>query len=389
MNQGERRKMGLKVTKGRKKLALTTILLFMVFVTAFPMTASAAAKLSAKSKTVYVGSTYQLKVRGTKKKVKWSSNNKKVATVTSRGKVKAKKPGKAKITAKIGKKKLVCSVTVRAKGLNYKKKTICVGKTAQLKLCGIKGRAKWSSSNKSVATVNAKGKIKAKKTGTATITARVKSKKYRCKITVTLSKKEINKKACAKYRNMLGGDSIPWGDSSAEASVLSFICRDINNDGIKELVVQGHNGIVAGGNMRIYTYYSGKVKSFGHFTGHFQDGGLYACSVNKNFIVDVELHCGILSRTFYRLYSNGSRKVLAQYSVADTYPSNRRAGDQVVVKADSYDPIYRYNYGFVVNGKQTTYKNCMATISKLKKGAKYIKDPWRDNTASNRKKYIR
>jgi len=46
-------------------------------------------------------------------KVKFSSSNKKVAEVSAKGKVKAKKPGKAKITVKSGKKKAVISVTVK------------------------------------------------------------------------------------------------------------------------------------------------------------------------------------------------------------------------------------------------------------------------------------
>ncbi|HIR76368.1 MAG TPA: Ig-like domain-containing protein [Candidatus Choladousia intestinipullorum] len=46
-------------------------------------------------------------------KITYSSSNKKVATVTSKGVVKGIKAGKAKITVKAGKKKFVCTVTVR------------------------------------------------------------------------------------------------------------------------------------------------------------------------------------------------------------------------------------------------------------------------------------
>ena len=37
---------------------------------------------------MYAGKTYRLKVKGTSRKAKWSSNKKSVATVTSKGKVK-------------------------------------------------------------------------------------------------------------------------------------------------------------------------------------------------------------------------------------------------------------------------------------------------------------
>ncbi len=70
---------------------------------------------SKKSITMTVGETKQLKLTNIPKgkTVKWSSNNKKVAQVTQKGKVKAKKAGKAKITAKLGKKKYICIVKVK------------------------------------------------------------------------------------------------------------------------------------------------------------------------------------------------------------------------------------------------------------------------------------
>lgn len=72
-------------------------------------------KLNKKKVTLYVGKTTKLKVKNTKKKVKWSSSKKSVATVSKTGKVKAKKKGTAKITAKVAKKKLKCTVTVKEK----------------------------------------------------------------------------------------------------------------------------------------------------------------------------------------------------------------------------------------------------------------------------------
>lgn len=65
--------------------------------------------------TVYKGSSATIKVNGTKSKVKWSSSNKSVATVSQKGKVKGKKNGTATITAKVGSYKLKCKVTVKTK----------------------------------------------------------------------------------------------------------------------------------------------------------------------------------------------------------------------------------------------------------------------------------
>ena len=81
--------------------------------------ASKKPKLSSKKITVSVGKVKTIKVKPANKKVKWSSSNKKYATVSSSGKVKALKAGKGKkvkisamATDGSGKKK---SVTIKIK----------------------------------------------------------------------------------------------------------------------------------------------------------------------------------------------------------------------------------------------------------------------------------
>lgn len=69
-------------------------------------------ELSAKNITLQAGKTKTLKVYGAKQAVRWSSSNRKVATVNSQGVVKAKKAGKATITARFGSQSLKCKVTV-------------------------------------------------------------------------------------------------------------------------------------------------------------------------------------------------------------------------------------------------------------------------------------
>ena len=78
---------------------------------------AATPKLSAKKLTMKVGKTATLKVKKTSKKAKWSiASGKKNIRLTAKKKtsvrVKAVKAGKAKISCKIGKKKLFCKVTV-------------------------------------------------------------------------------------------------------------------------------------------------------------------------------------------------------------------------------------------------------------------------------------
>ena len=78
---------------------------------------AATPKLSTKKLTIKVGKTAALKVKKTSKKAKWSiMSGKKNIRLTAKKKtsvkVKAVKAGKAKISCKIGKKKLICKVTV-------------------------------------------------------------------------------------------------------------------------------------------------------------------------------------------------------------------------------------------------------------------------------------
>lgn len=73
--------------------------------------------------TLSVGKTTRLRVKGAKKqKIKWSSTDKRVAYVSRKGLVRGRKAGKAKIVAKVGKKKYKCTVKVIKKGSSSKVK---------------------------------------------------------------------------------------------------------------------------------------------------------------------------------------------------------------------------------------------------------------------------
>ncbi|MBO6108866.1 MAG: Ig-like domain-containing protein [Eubacterium sp.] len=70
-------------------------------------------QLNKKKITLRVGETFQLKAPGVSAAdVKWSSDNKKVVSVTSQGVIRAKKKGTAKITATVDSVSLSCKVKV-------------------------------------------------------------------------------------------------------------------------------------------------------------------------------------------------------------------------------------------------------------------------------------
>lgn len=172
-----------------KKMFRKVSMLLLVFVVALCMTSPAsAASINKKKMTVCTGQTVQLKVNGTKKKANWSSSKKSVATVTSKGKVAARKKGATVITAKIGTKKYSCKVTVEAPKMSKSSIKVNVGKTYQLKMQNTKQKYTWSSKSKSIAKVTSKGKVTGKKAGTTYIYAKSASgKTFKCKVTVKKS----------------------------------------------------------------------------------------------------------------------------------------------------------------------------------------------------------
>lgn len=145
--------------------------------------------LNKKNIRIGVGKTYRLKAsvwtNDTKNpSVKWKSSNKKIATVSTKGKVKGKRVGAAKITVTTKDKvkaKATCRVTVirRATSIKINKRyAICyVGRTMKLKAsvrpktATIK-KIKWSSSNRNIAVVGGTGKVTGISEGDVTITAK-------------------------------------------------------------------------------------------------------------------------------------------------------------------------------------------------------------------------
>lgn len=151
-----------------------------------------------KTLSLTTGKKYTLKPvvtpSNSQEKVTYKSSNTKIATVSSTGVITAKKVGKVTITVQSGKQKATVTLTVKkAPALKAiknvpPKKTITKGKTYTLKPqlypSGAIAKITYTSSNKSVATVDSKGKITAKKKGTAVITVKAGKFTAKCKVTV-------------------------------------------------------------------------------------------------------------------------------------------------------------------------------------------------------------
>lgn len=198
--------------------------------------------LNAKSKTLYTGKSYTLKVKSVKpakasKSVSFKSSKKTVATVTSKGVIKAKKAGTATITvtSKVNKKvKATCKITVkqRVTGLTLNKPATAIKKGSKITLkASIKPknatdkRLTWKSSKSAVASVSSKGVVTGKKAGTATITVSARDgsgKKATCMVGV-YTKKVSSATISAKTKTLNVGKTFTLSIKSVKPSGASKV----------------------------------------------------------------------------------------------------------------------------------------------------------------------
>ncbi len=151
------------------------------------------AKTAVREITIGKGKSYALSEDFTiSKKTSYKTSNKKVATARN-GKITGKKYGKAKVTVRNNGKTYVYKVTVSKVYLTKQNVKLNVKKSATVKVKGAKGKVKWTSSNKKVATVK-NGKIVARKKGKTVVTAKVKATGavLKCQVTVTTGSGNTN-----------------------------------------------------------------------------------------------------------------------------------------------------------------------------------------------------
>lgn len=193
----------------RFKSLIAMLLIFTLAITMNTTTAFAKSRASMKVRanrtTLYIldsaNCKTQLKVtysgRNVTKSAKYSTSNKKIATISKKGVVTAKRTGTVKVKVKY--KKNVRNITVKVKkarlSLNKKSITLITGQNTTLKAFANKSgvnnkKVKWSTSNKNIATVNKNGVVSTKKAGTAKITCTTSIGKVTCTINVKAKEKK-------------------------------------------------------------------------------------------------------------------------------------------------------------------------------------------------------
>lgn len=356
--------------------------------------------LPAKTLTLKKGKTKTLKtkvtVQGKKvsKQVTFKSSKPKVATVTAKGQVKAKKDGKTNIiiTSKANKKKkVVIKVTVGTPAgkvsLNTASASLAQGASTTLKASVTPKKASnkkvvWSSSNKSVATVNSNGVVKAVKAGTAKITATAadgSGKKASCTVTVTASAVaaavkvasvtvlnprtlkvsltgaqalaasnftvKAKETAQGAYNKVCAIDNISTGDRVTYTVTLKSESRLYDQEKVQVTVT----GLTGTGTSAAETVYSEGTYSYQNHT-------IYRAAYNKDFSEDL-----YLSGVGYSSYTVTGLPQGISYSMNESYTEIRFSGKPTqkgtvtskVATKDELGNTYEYTIVWLIYSEDT------------------------------------
>lgn len=206
-------------------------------------------KLNKKTATIYHGGTstnkIQLKatVKGATKNVIWESSDTNIATVDTNGKVTSVSEGTATITATANGKNAGCTVTVKESNISLNMDTMQLsnkGTGSSMKLTpviiGSKKAVKWTSSDKTIATVSS-GKVTGKKSGTVTITATANGVSDTCVVTVTDGLISINEEKILLY---VGGTKAETKKLKTNAGKKDITTWNSSNESIASV----DNGLV-------------------------------------------------------------------------------------------------------------------------------------------------
>lgn len=259
--------------------------------------------------------------------------------------------------------------------LNSNKVSIYIGNTYKLSLNNETNSVTWKSSDKKIATVNKNGVVTAKGKGSCTITAISNEVKYICKVTVKkptekILYNELLEKKEYSYSIKYGDEEYPY-----KMELNYFLHMDINNDGVKELIVSSKNkatssewGYIYKEDALVFTIKNNKLKFLGVINSCIdQEGMMYS-----------EKYKGIISEQ-----DAGSGGRGAWYSIHN-------------IKNNVLEPLYkcgwhyeildRLTYFYSINGKDTTEKKYTDYYNKyfIKKDYKHYS--LKANTKANRGK---
>ncbi len=179
------------------------------------------------------GKSKSIKASNAVGKVTYISSNPKVAKVSAKGKVTPLLHGTAVITVKAnGNSSYYAaqrSVRVKVARAKISKKSLALvlGEKKTLKVPKVAQKIRWSTSNRSVASVDQKGKITAKRQGAAVITAKVGKAEYKCRLKVkkyrSISHRYITMKEGqrSRFSSSLTKEGTVWESANPDVAGVS------------------------------------------------------------------------------------------------------------------------------------------------------------------------
>lgn len=385
------------MSKLLKSLLSVFLAVFMVASLAIIPSSAAAPKLNKTSVTVTKGYQTTLSVSNASGTVKWSTGDKSIATVSSKGKVVGKGAGTTYVYAKTGSTTLKCKVTVVASKITANKSSVTLDKagetaTVTFTVKGSHSGITVGSTDRSVATAsfsparwdgnNVTVKITAKGAGTARIKVYNKNYQSTCYkfINVTVNGAAVNEPASnvimpyTKTVNVNAGEAY---DLQVYAQNQTNLLYSVLNSSVATVSAGTTNGN--------YRSFSIKGVAAGSTTVRFYD------RYNANSYVDVTVTVAAANVKYYEFYTTSpATKLLYTDEVLRIQPTGTVTVYYMLVPAN-YDPAYvntltaqKFNvydyykvYTAVPSRKAATdnYKTFYHTNAKYTYGNRYVLVP--------------
>lgn len=333
------------MSKLLKSLLSVFLAVFMVASLAVIPSSAATPKLSKTSVTLTKGYQTTLSVSNASS-VTWSTGDKSIATVSSKGKVVGKGPGTTYVYAKTGSTTLKCKVTVVASKITANKSSVTldkVGETATVKFT-VKGSHSGitvGSTNRSVATAsfsparwdgnNVTVKITAKGAGTARIKVYNKNYQSTCYkyVNVTVNGAAVNEPAS----NIIMPYTKAVNVNAGEAYNLQVYAQNQNNL-LCSVLNSSVATVSAGTTNGNYRNFSIKGVAAGTTTVRFYD------RYSATSYVDVTVTVAAANVKYYEFYTTApTTKLLYTDQVIRIQPTGTATLYYMLVPAN-YDPAY-------------------------------------------------
>ncbi len=323
-----------------KSMLSVFLAVFMVASLVVIPSSAASPKLNKTSVTVTKGYQTTLSVSNASGSVTWSTGDKSIATVSSKGKVAGKNPGTTYVYAKTGGTTLKCKVTVVASKITANKSSVTfdkVGETATVTFT-VKGSHSGitvGSTDRSVATAsfsparwdgnNVTVKITAKGSGTARIKVYNKNYQSTCYKYVNVTVKE---QAAA---NVIMPYTKDVKVNAGESYNLQVYAQNQSNL-LCSVLNQNVATVTAGTTTGNYKNFSIKGVTAGTTTVRFYD------RYNANSYVDVTVTVAAANVEYYKFYTTSpTTKLLYNDQILTIKPTNSAVTYYMLVPAN-YDP---------------------------------------------------